>query len=280
MSDDAPSAVSLLVGIAGIGLLGPGLADWDGGRASLRDPANWQSAPTLVAAPARLPANERRRAGTVVKASVAVADQACAMAGVDPATLATVFTSSTGDPANCHALCEALATAGRAVSPTRFTNSVHNAASGYWHIAVQGRQASTSLAGLDASVGAGLLEAMAQCASAQRPVLLVACDLPYPEPLHTLRPVADVFAFALLLTPDVGPGQASLTLALGGDLPVSACDAPALERLRQSIPAARALPLLQALARGSAAALVIDAQSPLTLQLRVAGGDAAVAAAP
>jgi 3-oxoacyl-(acyl-carrier-protein) synthase len=127
----------LNVGICGIGLLGPGLSDWEGGQALLREPGSWQPTATVVAAPTRLAPTERRRAGNLIRASVLVADQACTMAGIDPAMLATVFTSSTGDPGNCHVLCESLATPERLVSPTRFTNSVHNAVAGYWHIAVR-----------------------------------------------------------------------------------------------------------------------------------------------
>ncbi|MBI3370088.1 MAG: beta-ketoacyl synthase chain length factor [Burkholderiales bacterium] len=262
------SGATLAVGIAGIGLLGPGFSDWDSGRLLLLNPGAWQRAPTLVPAPSRLPATERRRAGLIVKASVGVADQACAMAGIDPATLATVFTSSTGDPANCHALCETLATPQRLMSPTRFTNSVHNASAGYWHIAVRSMQPSTSLAGYDASVGAGLLEAASQCVATQRPILLVACDLPYPEPLHALRPVADVFAFALLLRPSADDATMRLKLSLGSDdRPATRCADAALEALRRAIPAARALPLLQALANGAAGDWVLDDQPGLTLRL-------------
>src|SRR5207244_3501491 len=115
------------------------------GRTCLAAPATWTSAPVAIAAPARLAPNERRRAGTIVKCALAVADEACAGAGLEPAALATVFSSSSGDPANCHALCEALATPERLVSPTRFTNSVHNASAGYWHIATASRAPSTSL---------------------------------------------------------------------------------------------------------------------------------------
>lgn len=245
----------LNVGVAGIGLLGPGLADWAQAAPLLADARRYQPAPAVVAAPALLPATERRRAGLVVKASVLVAEQACAAAGISPAAPATVFTSSTGDPANCHALCEALATAERLISPTKFTNSVHNVAAGYWHIATHSMQASTSLAAFDASFVAGLLEAAAQCVQGQAPVLLVACDVPYPQPLHGVRPLPDTCAVALLLVPQ---GGRRLQLALAGDAAATPCDHPGLEPLRQAIPAARALPLLQALARPGTAALVID----------------------
>jgi hypothetical protein len=265
------SDAALSFGIAGVGLLGPGLNDWAGGRALLADPGRHVAAPTVLPAPERLPATERRRAGAVVKASIAVAEQAIAMAAADASTLATVFTSSTGDPANCHAMCEALATPERAVSPTRFTNSVHNVAAGTWHIAARSRAPSTSLAAHDDSFSAGLLEAALQCVSSKHPVLLVACDLPYPEPLHRLRPLPDVFGCALLLTPDAAPWRATLTRA-EPDRPPSTCRGDAFEALRRTIPAAHALPLLQTLAQplpDGGARLVIAAQPGLGFTLEV-----------
>jgi len=261
--------------VRGVGLLGPGLADWTTGAAALRAPAGWQRAATVVPAPGRLPANERRRAGTVVKAALAVADQAVAMADADPAQLATVFSSSTGDPANCHALCEALAApdpAARAVSPTRFTNSVHNAPAGYWHIATHSMRASTSLAVFDASFGAALLEAAVWCQVKGEEVLLVACDVPYPEPLHALRPIADTMAVALVIAPGPGarggprPGPWTLRVrVLSEPAAATPCTDAALEALRGEIPAARALPLLCAMARGLGTADPAGGGAPLRL---------------
>lgn len=259
--------MTLEFSVIGIGLLGPGLPDWAAAQRALRDPAAWQPVPSLVPAPDRLPATERRRAGTVVKASIVVADQALAACGLDAATLPTVFTASTGDTLNCHLLCEALATPQRLVSPTRFTNSVHNAAAGYWHIAAQSRAPSTSLAAYDASFAAGLLEAAVQCQTSGSPVLLVACDAPYPEPLHSVRPVADAFAVSLVIAP-AGAGR-RLRMDLAGDAPPSPCDSAALEALRQGNPAARALPLLRALADASAAEVVVEGLSGQSLRVRV-----------
>lgn len=247
---------TLEVSVRGIGLQGPGLADWAQGQGALRDAAGWTAAPTALSAPARLPPTERRRAGAVVKLSFAVADQACAMAGVDVHTLATVFSSTGADSANCHALCEALAQPERIVSPTRFTNSVHNAAAGYWHIATQSRAPSTSLCAFDGSFAAGLLEAAAQAVALRRPVLLVAADVPYPEPLHGARPLPDAFGLALLLDaePPRGDGMPLLRLAIeAGALKATGCADAALDAMRQAIPAARALPLLQRLAAPAAA---------------------------
>jgi hypothetical protein len=165
-------------------------------------------------------------------------------------------------------LCEALAAPERLVSPTRFTNSVHNAAAGYWHIATRSRHASTSLAGHDASFAAGLLEAAAQCLSTQAPVLLVACDVPFPEPLHALRPVADVFALAVLLAPPAAAGR-RLSLQVLGDAATTACSDAGLEALRRSNPAARALPLLQALAQRDAGDVVLEGLPGMALRLQL-----------
>jgi hypothetical protein len=258
------------VKVIGVGLLGPALPDWATAQRLLREPASWQRAATVIPAPQRLPAAERRRAGNVIKASIAVADEALAASGLDAGTLPTVFTSSTGDPLNCHLLCEALATPERMVSPTRFTNSVHNAAAGYWHIAAQSRQPSTSLAAFDASFAAGLLEAAVQVQATQAPVMLVACDVPYPEPLHALRPVDDVMAVALVLSPASSNGHALRIEMASSDAPITRCADAAFEALRRGIPAARALPLLQALTANTSSDVVIEGPPGSTLSVHVA----------
>lgn len=253
-----------------IGLLGPGLDGWPQAAPALAARA-WQWCDVAVPAPQRLPAAERRRAGAVVKLSIAVADQACAEAGQDPQTLATVFSASSGDGANCHALCETLASDDRLVSPTRFTNSVHNAPAGYWHIATHSRAPSTSLCAHDASFAAGLLEAAVEALSWQRPVLLVAADVPYPEPLQGVRPIVASFGVAMLLTPQrTARTLATLDVALAGaEVPLDRCHDEGLERLRVGVPAARALPLLEAVAEGQARAVVIEHLPGCPLQVTV-----------
>lgn len=259
---------TLHIGIAGIGILAPGLNGWPAARPLLCTPAAWRRAPTVVPAPSRLPPNERRRASVLTKASIGVADEALAMARADPSALETVFVSSTSDTANCHALCEALAASERTVSPTRFTNSVHNASAGYWHIAARSRAASTSLAGHDASFAAGLLEAAAACTLRRRAQLLVVCDVPFPAPLHALRPLPDVVAVALLLQP-AGGALGGIDVALAdGTAAVTDCGDAALDAVRTDVPAARALPLLQAIAGGRARDVVIEGWSGAALRLR------------
>src|ERR1700721_1877916 len=187
--------------IGGLGVLGPGLANWPEAAAVLSGRQLYRSVPTVLPVPTILPAAERRRVGRVVKLALAIALEATAQAGENPAELASVFSSSGGDGHNCHELCQALSLAGREISPTRFANSVHNAAAGYWSIGTASMAQSNVLCAFDASFGAGLLEAMTQVAVDRLPVLLVAYDSEYPQPLHAKRPIPDAFGIAMGLTP-------------------------------------------------------------------------------
>jgi Beta-ketoacyl synthase, N-terminal domain len=244
------------VWVSGVGLLGPGLASWAGALQVLRGSEPHVTAATVLPPPARLPAAERRRAGAAVKLALAIADEAVAQSQLDPSTLATVFTSSSGEGTNCHVLCETLATPAPMVSPTRFTNSVHNAASGCWHIAVSSRASSTSLCAFDGSLGAGLIEAATLVQLTSQPVLLVASDSPYPEPLHATRPLPDHLGLALVLTPTETPQSwASLTINISTEATphITPCASDSLDMLRRSIPAAAGLPLLAALAPSATA---------------------------
>jgi hypothetical protein len=89
-------------------------------------------------------------------------------------------------------------------------------------------------------------------------VLLVACDMPYPEPLHPLRPLPDVFACALLLLPATSANTWPVELSLPSVSTPTRSGSDGLETLRGAIPAARLLPLLEALARNEPADVVID----------------------
>jgi hypothetical protein len=242
--------------IEGIGVLGPGLPDWPAAARVLTGASAWEPAATV------LPSAERRRTGAAVRLTLAVGLEAARRAAIDPAGLPAVFASSGGDGENCHEMCEALASAERQLSPTRFHNSVHNAPAGYWGIATGAITAANSLCAHDASFAAGLLEALCQVAVERTRVLLIAYDTSYPEPMRSVRPIPDAFAVALLLAPAAAPACETASLAqLGLSFSESAADRmadPALERLRASIPAARSLPLLARLARAAPGGVLID----------------------
>jgi len=255
--------------VEGVGLLGPGLQGWPAGAAVLAGNIPYLPAPTVVPTSDLLPAAERRRAGLPVKLALAAGQEAFAHALRDPASAATVFTSSSGDGENLHRICESLAAAEREISPTRFHNSVHNAPAGYWSIAVGAREASTSLCGHDASFAVGLIDAASQVAAEQAVVALIACDQPYPEPLHGVRPIAASVAIGLVLVPQATPRTfATLDISLvpaGGGF--TRMDETQLEALRAAVPTARGLALLAALARGTA---TVDLEYVGALRVRVA----------
>ncbi|HMZ83311.1 MAG TPA: beta-ketoacyl synthase chain length factor [Rhodocyclaceae bacterium] len=268
MDTGTPGALS--AAIAGVGLIGPGMPDWPAASATLRGEAAYVFSAAIIPVPLALPPAERRRTGQIVRLALAVGFEAARAAAGDVSRLATVFSSSGADGDNCHAICEALASEDRQISPTRFHNSVHNAASGYWGIASGSMAPSTSICTYDATFAAGLLEAVTQVVAFARPVLVVACDTPYPQPLHAARPLPGSFGVALLLAPDAGAASLArieLTLA---HAPVDGMGDAALETLRLAIPAARSLPMLQLLARGAAARIALDYLPDL--QLTVALG--------
>jgi len=249
--------------VESIALLGPGLPDWETARAVLAGERPYAPAPTQVPPPALLPANERRRSGQAVRVALAV--------GAPPAGgIATVFASSTADGDNCHAICEQLAGEDRLISPTRFHNSVHNAPAGYWSIATRDMHPSTSLCAYDGSFAAGLLEACALVRERGEPVLLVAYDATYPEPLRAKRPVPDAFGAGIVLAPSRGAhGLASLAVALSADAPQRLADSP-LEAMRAAIPTARCLPLLALIARRQAGTAVLEYLDGLSLAVTAA----------
>jgi hypothetical protein len=223
----------------------------------------YAQAPTVLSDPAVLPPAERRRAGAVIKLALAIGAEAIAQAGADPAQLRSVFSSSGGDGENCHRICETLAGTDRRLSPTRFHNSVHNAAAGYWSIGHQATAPFTALCAFDASFAAGLLEAVTQVVVEGQPVLLLTYDTAYPAPLHAVRPIPDAFGIAFVLTPpaDNTARLATLGLSLGSSAGEPVAD-PSLEALRTAIPAARGLPLLRALARRETDRVLLDYLDP------------------
>jgi hypothetical protein len=214
--------------------------------------------PLVVPAPAALPPAERRRVGRITRLAIEAGLDASGRAGLDAAQLATVFASSGGDGDNYHAICETLATTMRQLSPTRFHNSVHNASAGYWSIATGAMAPSTALCAYDASFAAGLLEALAQVVTSHAPVLLIACDTSYPQPLHAKRPVLDGFGVAMVLASTRGEHSLTRLVAALVDAPVDHCELPALEALRVQTPPGRSLPLLARIACRQAGSVILE----------------------
>jgi Beta-ketoacyl synthase, N-terminal domain len=266
-------AQSLSVFVEGVGLLGPGLSSWAQGRHQLDGSVPHQTGRCVLPLPMALPPAERRRAGAVVKVSLAVGQEAVTASGIQAPALPSVFSSSSGDAINCHEICSALASSDRLISPTRFHNSVHNAPSGYWSISSGSMATSSVLCAHDASFAAGLLEAMTQVVVEQTAVLLVAYDTDYPEPLRSVRPLPDTFGVGLVLAPQRSERSlAQWTLDPTACFTAMAADVlenHAFEKVRHSIPAARCLPLLRSVATQSVGKVVLDYLKDLRLAVQV-----------
>ena len=254
-----------------IGLLAPGLEGWANAGSILRGEQGYRPQPLQAPTADALPPAERRRTGLQVKLALGVGRECLDAAGRAAGTVATVFASSGGDGEVIHELCRTLATPQRELSPTRFHNSVHNAPAGYWGIATHSTAPSISVACFDSTVAAGLVEAAAQLAGGIEDVLVICCDVPYPEPLAAARPMTAPFACALLLSREARPGRlGELRLAIEPDGMETTLGDPPLERLRLGNPAARSLPLLAAFAARRATPVSLAYLSGQQLRLDVA----------
>jgi hypothetical protein len=234
--------------VEAVGLAAPGLPSWREGGATLRGEQPFTHEALTPLTPVLLPINERRRATPAIKLAFQAAEDAVKATALAASSLATVFASSDADLAIIHRICLALTATPRFISPTDFHNSVHNAAAGYWSIAAGARAASTTISAYDGSFAAGLLEACLQIQVDGCDALMVAFDLPAPEPLEAKRPLAFPAAVALVLTRQpTAQSLAALSCATTAAAETALADA-ALEQVRLGNPATRALPLLQRLA--------------------------------
>lgn len=254
--------------IKGAGIAAPGLAGWSNSLEVLRGAAPYVATPEAPYAPALLPPNERRRATASVRQAFRAAEDAVAVGGCDARELASVFASSDADMTVLHRICTALAGSPRVISPTDFHNSVHNAASGYWSIAVRGMAMTTTLCAHDASFVAGLLEAAALAESdPDRDVLLVAYDTVSPPPLFAKRALELSASAALVIGARPGGAGFGRLEVRVGSLAESSCKTAALEPLRVSNPALRALPLLELLAAQEAGSAELPGPGDLRVSI-------------
>jgi len=238
--------------ILGAGLLGPGLTGWHAGAEALAGRRPFALREVEPPPPEGLSSRERRRTSPAVRLALAVANEAVKAARVDPKTLPSVFAWAHGDGSVVQRILEVLATSERYVSPTEFHNSVHNVAVGYWTIAAGSHEPSSSLAAARDTFPAGLLKALVQIHCERRPLLLVVCDSPFPEPLNSVCRVGAPFGFALVLAPRSHKGGLAGLTASYGSAAESSEEKPSLPALRElweRNAAARALPLLERLAR-------------------------------
>ncbi|MCL1075751.1 beta-ketoacyl synthase chain length factor [Shewanella dokdonensis] len=186
---------------------------WSPDYQQQQDWQHWQHAdkvaPVSAAAPSltQIPSMQKRRFSRLTKMMLEAAFQAAA-----PQHCRSVFASRHGELHRTVVLLEDILSK-QPLSPTGFSQSVHNTASGVFGIVTQNQAASTSIAAGSHTLAQALLESWGQLAEDPSPILLVFGDDPVP-------PVYDKFtdepeyplALALVLAPAPHPGIATLTL--------------------------------------------------------------------
>ncbi len=193
--------------ILGMGAWGEGFTDWQSLRLLLEGNVSEQEAfkaPTTEL----IPANERRRAPLPVKLAIESSWQATQMAELDPKEIPCVFVSGLGDTQLTDYMCKVLAGENKALSPTKFHNSVHNAAAGYWTISTGCMQSANSVAGYENSVALALMEALVQAQALNSPMLVTFYDAPCSDVLKPLFKNEKAFALSLVISPDDESGDA------------------------------------------------------------------------
>ncbi|MGY0651927.1 beta-ketoacyl synthase chain length factor [Luteimonas sp. A537] len=264
---------TLIARIEGIGFWADGLPSWQDAvdHARTGTPATGSGKPS----PRMLAPNERRRAPPTVAVALDVALAACEAAGRDPASLPSVFASTHGDLAITDYMCATLADDPRAISPTKFHNSVHNAAAGYWTIGAGCLRPATALSAHRASFAQGLLEALVQLACGDDAVLLAAYDAAGAGPLGAMAQSTGLLggAFVLAAGPHhgidrEGGGIRLRATLIDGDAPAGQ---GALARHGGANAMAPMLPLFDALASGGDLAL-LHAGHGRTLRVELAHG--------
>jgi len=239
--------------LIGVGAWGPGFNN----SLELKNQLNNQSQnidEELVALPPKpeiIPANERRRSPLAVRAAVEVSWQALQQSGLDSSEVACVFGSGLGDTEITDYMCRVLTTSEKQLSPTKFHNSVHNAAAGYWTISSGCMKSANSIAAYQDTVGICLLEAMIQSVQHNEPVLITLFDMAVQETWRQIFPCEQSFAAALLICPESYAVKSSLAKLSFSAATKNITEASALPGFFQSLyqqnPAAKILPLLQAL---------------------------------
>ncbi len=251
--------------ILGLGTWSPKHADWPGFCAALAS-GDWPAETKLQ--PERIEPRDRRRAPQLVKLAIEVMDQSCTMASLEPAEVCVVFSSAMGDMQITDYMCRALAQETKLISPTKFHNSVHNAAAGYWSMVTGAHGPASAVSAFEFTASMAFLEAAIQALEENTPVVVVTQEMAAPLPLMDTCPSELPFSSAFLLAPK-GLGLQPLctfefsVLQERSDWPSAG---PRLSAFDSNMNA-RLLPLMAAIAENNAFDLRLPLSDKLTLSL-------------
>jgi hypothetical protein len=257
--------------VEGIALWASRLPGWDAARGILRGESQAPAAPSARPAPALLAPTERRRAPDTVAIALEVAARACENARHDPKTLPSVFASTHGDLAINDYMCDTLAKTPALTSPTKFHNSVHNAAAGYWTIGTGCLKPYTAVSAYRHTFGQGLLETATQVAIEDEPVLYVAYDIESRGPLGSMATSRGLLGCALVVgAHPLDRSQAQIDVFVADRVVErSSVARPANAALVEGNAMADCLALFEALADGEPRKLEYTLSSRLLLELHI-----------
>jgi len=266
----------MTVYLKAVSIIALGIDNWEMAKDIFSNKTNYAHVKVGKKLPTMLSANESRRCSRTIQLALNSVLQLTEKTPFNSEDTNYVFTSCNGDLSVFHHISTALSQQGRPVSPTKFHNSVHNAPAGYASIGLKSKSPSTSICAYKDSFSAGLLEAFVQCITDNTQCLLCGYDEIPPEPLLSLFPIDDDFAYSLLLSAYSEPATAiensinicRLDIELSHDKIVSKMPTEQFETLRKSNPQAQILPLLHAIANKQETQLVFsNNEQQILLQL-------------
>jgi hypothetical protein len=259
------------IGARSIGICASGLPDWSRASRVLTEVDAFQPDSSFYRAATGLPLTESRRINETSRlACLAAHDALVSLPESAIAAMPSIFTSSDGDGAVLSQMLRSLAQRDVSVSPTAFHNSVYNAPAGYYSIATRSTAPSTTVCADESSFAAAMLEGYAQARLTAGPVLVVAVDVPFPEPIHALGLSDAAFACAIVLdgaSGDTKPARIARWAIV--DCNTSMRSKDPLSKAFGNNAAAAALPLLRALARGEPACISLPYLDSTWLELEV-----------
>jgi 3-oxoacyl-(acyl-carrier-protein) synthase len=190
-----------------------GLTMWTPGFASIEAWARGEADPSVTdCACAWVPARLLRGASRFTRMLGEAADRATRDAGADPKTIATVYGSDYGEIETMVVLLDTIFRGDGQLSPMRFKNSVHNAASGLASIGQGNQSFSTALAAGTRTFEASMLEAMALLDERAGAVVVSIADDVLPEPLLALEGW-EALAVGIVLEREADPSKVLATLS-------------------------------------------------------------------
>jgi hypothetical protein len=248
-------------------LIAPGVETEDQLRTALHAietadfPSDWKATPESIAN------RSYRRHSPQTLLAIQVAER-IAPALTDRA--AWVFGSAFGEGETLKIILDALCTPNMAIRPTRFQNSVHNAASGQWTIARSIRSAATSICGGDCTAGSSMLKTLLQIQLEDRPVGMVLFDAPLPYPLSGSHRLTVPAGAGFALSPSKSPKSIAAieyTLCEAAHSQVSSVFSQ--KALATDNPVFAILPLIECLFYQGEGDVIIGLNGNLALKLKV-----------